>query len=218
MLSDVRKRCLPSRAAAGWSHSGGRTRFDGPRNRLEPHENRLEPPWRSERPRCGVLLANRQPVHWTGRRLLRRSQELQSRAVIDRMVVNRANTRRTPTMRLILGAMDAAAWQAINASYVRPRSRTLERPGYRDRTVNSGSQRVSRTLLTARTARARRVIQPRLHCAQRDRQQLQGAGCLASGVRCQVPHRAGGGAVRATLFVFIEVSHHGLTLPAGVNV
>lgn len=64
-----------------------------------PHENRLEPPWRSERPWCGVLQANRrQPVHWTGHRLARRSR---SREVIDHMVVNRVNARRTPNICLL---------------------------------------------------------------------------------------------------------------------
>ena len=76
--------------------SVARVRLDGQRNRLERPGNRLEPPWRSERPRCGVLQANRQPVRWTGRRLPRRPQERQSREVIDHMVVNRANARRSP--------------------------------------------------------------------------------------------------------------------------
>jgi hypothetical protein len=101
MPSDVQKRCLPSRAAAGpESLRGQNTGLTARGTDSNPHENRLEPPWCSERPRCGMLQANRQPVHWTGRRRPRRSQELQSRGVIGHMVVNRANARRTPITRL----------------------------------------------------------------------------------------------------------------------
>jgi hypothetical protein len=74
------------------SHSGPEPGLTASGTDSNPHENRLEPPRRSEQPRCGVLQANRQPLHWTGRRLPRRPQELQSREVIDHMVVSWTNT------------------------------------------------------------------------------------------------------------------------------
>ena len=45
-------------------------------------------PIASEQQRCGELPANRQPVQWTGRRIPLRFRELQSREVIDHMVIS----------------------------------------------------------------------------------------------------------------------------------
>src|SRR6266700_8019841 len=92
MASDVRER-LPAVQGGCWSAvtQGPEPGLTASGTDSNPYENRLEPPWRSERPRCGVLQANRPPVHWTGRRRPRRSQELQSREVIDHMVINRVH-------------------------------------------------------------------------------------------------------------------------------
>ena len=69
MPSDVQKRCLPPRAAAGPESLRGQNQGLTARGTdSNPHENRLEPPSLSERPRCGVqLVVNRQPMRWTGR-------------------------------------------------------------------------------------------------------------------------------------------------------
>ena len=95
MPSDVRKRCLPSKAGAGPESLRGQNQAGRPWGTdSNPHGNDLNPHGAVNGRGAACCKRIASPVHWTGLRRPRRSQELQSREVIDHMVVNRANARR----------------------------------------------------------------------------------------------------------------------------
>jgi hypothetical protein len=95
--SDVQKRRLPSRAAAGPESLRGQNQAGRPAEPTRtPMKTDLNPHGTVNGRGAAYCKRIASLVHWTGRRLPRRRQ---SREVIDHMVVSRANARRTPSRR-----------------------------------------------------------------------------------------------------------------------
>src|ERR1035441_4247560 len=89
--SDVHKRCLPSRAAAGPESLRGQNQAGRPAEPTRtPMKTDLNPHGTVNGRGAAYCKRIASLVHWTGRRLPRRRQ---SREVIDHMVVDRKSTR-----------------------------------------------------------------------------------------------------------------------------